>query len=82
MEISVKDMLEAGVYFGHQTSRWNPKMKPYLFGERDGIHIFDLDKTAELLADALSFLQSIRQSGRDVLLIGTKGQARHYITEA
>src|SRR3982074_1540484 len=73
--IAMKDLLEAGVHFGHQTKRWNPKMKAYIFGERNGIYILDLGKTAKLLRDAETFVQDLASQGRTVLFVGTKRQA-------
>lgn len=77
--VTMKDLLEAGVHFGHQTSRWNPKMKPYIFGSRNGIYIIDLQKTVGLAKDALSFVSSIAASGKKVLFVGTKPQAQEVI---
>jgi small subunit ribosomal protein S2 len=79
--VSVKELLEAGVHFGHQTRRWNPKMKDYIFGERNGIYIIDLQKTHRLLQDALQFIQDLAAQGRTVLLVGTKRQAQEAIAE-
>jgi small subunit ribosomal protein S2 len=79
--VTIKDLLEAGVHFGHQTRRWNPKMKEYIFGERNGIYIIDLQKTHRLLQDALQFVQDLAAQGRNVLFIGTKRQAQEAITE-
>jgi small subunit ribosomal protein S2 len=79
--IAVKDLLEAGVHFGHQTKRWNPKMKQYIFGERNGIYIIDLGKTARLLRDAEQFLVDLAAQGRTVLFVGTKRQAQDAIAE-
>jgi len=79
--IAVKDLLEAGVHFGHQTKRWNPKMKSFIFGERNGIYILDLGKTAKLLRDAETFVQDLAQQGRTVLFVGTKRQAQDAIAE-
>ena len=79
--VSIKDLLEAGVHFGHQTRRWNPKMKQFIFGERNGIYIIDLQKTHKLLQDALQFVQDLAAQGRNVLFIGTKRQAQEAITE-
>jgi small subunit ribosomal protein S2 len=79
--VSIKDLLEAGVHFGHQTRRWNPKMKPYIFGERNGIYIIDLQKTHRLLQEALQFVQDLATQGRTVLFIGTKRQAQEAIAE-
>jgi small subunit ribosomal protein S2 len=79
--VTIKDLLEAGVHFGHQTRRWNPKMKYYIFGERNGIYIIDLQKTHRLLQDALQFVQNLAAQGRTVLFIGTKRQAQEAIAE-
>ncbi len=73
--LSVRTLLEAGVHFGHQTRRWNPRMKPFIFGERDGIHIIDLDRTLPRLEGALAFLKETVASGGKVLFVGTKRQA-------
>jgi small subunit ribosomal protein S2 len=81
--ITMTDMLEAGVHFGHQTRRWNPKMKPYIYGARNGIHIINLQKTMRLFRDAISFVQRVVSRGDTVLFIGTKRQAQDVIeTEA
>jgi small subunit ribosomal protein S2 len=79
--VSIKDLLEAGVHFGHQTRRWNPKMKQYIFGERNGIYIIDLQKTHRLLQDALQYVQDVAAQGKNVLFIGTKRQAQEAIAE-
>ncbi len=79
--VGIKDLLEAGVHFGHQTRRWNPKMKQYIFGERNGIYIIDLQKTHRLLQDALQFVQDLAAQGKTVLFIGTKRQAQEAIAE-
>ncbi len=79
--VSIKDLLEAGVHFGHQTRRWNPKMKQYIFGERNGIYIIDLQKTHRLLQEALQFVQDMAAQGKNVLFIGTKRQAQEAIAE-
>ncbi len=79
--IAVKDLLEAGVHFGHQTKRWNPKMKPFIFGERNGIYIIDLSKTARLFREAEQFLSNLAAQGRTVLFVGTKRQAQDAIAE-
>ena len=79
--IALKDLLEAGVHFGHQTKRWNPKMKPYIFGERNGIYIIDLAKTAKLFRDAEDFVTNLASEGRTVLFVGTKRQAQDAIAE-
>ena len=72
----MKDLLEAGVHFGHQTKRWNPKMKEYIFGERNGIYIIDLGKTVKLFRDAEEFVSRLAAEGRTILFVGTKRQAR------
>ena len=79
--IALKDLLEAGVHFGHQTKRWNPKMKAYIFGERNGIYIIDLAKTAKLFRDAEQFTVNLATEGRTVLFVGTKRQAQDAIAE-
>jgi small subunit ribosomal protein S2 len=79
--IALKDLLEAGVHFGHQTKRWNPKMKPYIFGERNGIYIIDLAKTAKLYKAAEQFVHDLAADGRTILFVGTKRQAQDAIAE-
>jgi small subunit ribosomal protein S2 len=79
--ITMKELLEAGVHFGHQTKRWNPKMKPYIFGARNGIYIVDLQKTVRLFKTAYSFIVDTVAGGRSVLFVGTKKQARESIYE-
>src|SRR5581483_5747037 len=79
--ITMKELLEAGVHFGHQTRRWNPKMKEYIFGERNGIHIIDLQKTLKMFRDASRFLSDLTGQGRTVLFVGTKRQAQEAISE-
>ena len=79
--IALKDLLEAGVHFGHQTKRWNPKMKSYIFGERNGIYIIDLAKTAKLFRDAEQFTTNLAADGRTVLFVGTKRQAQDAVAE-
>jgi small subunit ribosomal protein S2 len=82
-QVTLKQLLEAGVHFGHQTSRWNPRMRPYIFTARNGIHIIDLQKTVRLLDDALGFVRDVAATGRPVLFVGTKKQAQETIqTEA
>ncbi len=78
---SMKEMLESGVHFGHQTKRWNPKMKPYIFGARNGIYIIDLQKTVRLFRSAYDFISQVTESGKSVLFVGTKKQARESIFE-
>src|ERR687895_583318 len=80
-EISMKQLLEAGVHFGHQTSRWNPKMKPYIFGARNGIHIIDLQQTVAMFKDVEAVVRNIAGSGGHVLFVGTKKQAQEAIRE-
>ncbi|MCM8532924.1 MAG: 30S ribosomal protein S2 [Lentisphaeraceae bacterium] len=82
MAISVQDLLEAGVHFGHQTKRWNPKMKPYIFGSRNGIHIFDLGKSMYCLNEACKFLYREVAQGGEVLMVGTKRQGQELVEEA
>ena len=79
--IGVSDLLEAGLHFGHQTKRWNPKMQRYIFGKRNGIHIIDLTKSLEHLRDALQFMYETAVSGRRILFVGTKKQAQEIIKE-
>ena len=79
--ISMKELLEAGVHFGHQTRRWNPKMKPYIFGSRNGIHIIDLQKTVSLFSKACDFIVRAVADGYPVLFVGTKKQAHDAIVE-
>src|SRR6218665_3212448 len=80
--VSMQALLEAGAHFGHQTHRWNPKMKPYIFGDRNGVHIIDLSQTVPLFARALEFVNSTVASGGKVLFVGTKRQAQEPIAEA
>jgi small subunit ribosomal protein S2 len=79
--VTLKELLEAGVHFGHQTKRWNPKMKEFIFGERNGIYIVDLQKTHRLLQEALQFVQDLAAQGRTILFIGTKRQAQEALAE-
>jgi small subunit ribosomal protein S2 len=79
--IALKDLLEAGVHFGHQTKRWNPKMKTYIFGERNGIYIIDLAKTAKLFGEAEQFTMNLASDGRTILFVGTKRQAQDAVAE-
>jgi len=79
--ISMKELLEAGVHFGHQTKRWNPKMKEYIFGERNGIYIVDLQKTLKLFKDAMRYVAEAAAQGKTVLFVGTKRQAQEAIAE-
>ena len=79
--LTMKELLEAGVHFGHQTRRWNPKMKEYIFGERNGIYIIDLQKTLKMFKDAAAFVSSLTAQGKTVLFVGTKRQAQEAISE-
>jgi len=81
VEITMKELLEAGVHFGHQTRRWNPKMKEYIFGERNGIHIIDLQKTLKMFRDAARYVSERAAQGKSVLFLGTKRQAQEAISE-
>jgi small subunit ribosomal protein S2 len=80
--VSMRELLEAGAHFGHQTHRWNPKMKPYIFGDRNGIHILDLSQSVPLFARALDFVSQTAARGGKVLFVGTKRQAQEPIAEA
>jgi small subunit ribosomal protein S2 len=77
----MKELLEAGVHFGHQTRRWNPKMRPYIFGKRNGIYIVDLQKTLQLFEEASNFVRDVAKSGGSVLFVGTKRQAQDVVKE-
>ena len=79
--VSMKQLLEAGVHFGHQTRRWNPKMAPYIFTERNGIYIIDLQKTVKKLDEAYMFIRDLSAQGESVLFVGTKKQAGDSIKE-
>jgi small subunit ribosomal protein S2 len=81
VEITMKELLEAGVHFGHQTRRWNPKMKEYIFGERNGIHIIDLQKTLKMFREAGRFVSEVASRGRVILFVGTKRQAQEALAE-
>jgi len=80
-EVTMKQLLEAGVHFGHQTSRWNPKMKPYIFGARNGIYIIDLQQTVRMFKDAYGFVRDLTAGGGTLLFVGTKKQAQDAIRE-
>lgn len=80
-QVTIKQLLESGVHFGHQTQRWNPKMKKYIFGERNGIYIINLEITMTCLEKAMAFLKETAQSGREILWVGTKKQAQETIRE-
>jgi len=79
--ITMKELLEAGVHFGHQTKRWNPKMKEYIFGERNGIYIIDLQKTLKMFKEASKFVQDLAAEGKIILFVGTKRQAQDAVAE-
>jgi len=80
-DVTMKNLLEAGVHFGHQTSRWNPKMKPYIFGARNGIYIIDLQQTVRLFKEAYAFIRDLAAQGGAVMFVGTKKQAQDAIRE-
>lgn len=75
-KITMKQLLEAGVHFGHQTKRWNPKMKPYIFGARNGIYIIDLQKTVRYFRTAYDFIKQVAENGDKVLFVGTKNRLK------
>jgi small subunit ribosomal protein S2 len=79
--VTIRELLEAGVHFGHQTKRWNPKMKPYIFGARNGIYIIDLQKTVRMFRDVYDFVVDTAASGKSILFVGTKKQAREAVYE-
>ena len=81
LNVNMKELLEAGVHFGHQTNRWNPKMKPYLFGARNGIYIIDLQKTTQLFKKAYAFVHDAVSEGKKVLFVGTKKQSHGIVEE-
>ncbi len=81
MTVSLRELLEAGVHFGHQTRRWNPKMRPYIYGQRNGVHIIDLQKTAKALVDATRFVSTTVARGQNVLFVGTKRSAQEIVAE-
>jgi len=79
--VTMKEMLEAGVHFGHETKRWDPKMKPYIYGARNGIYIIDLQKTVQLFKEAYNFIRDVTSKGEHILFVGTKKQAQESIYE-
>lgn len=81
VSVNMKQLLEAGVHYGHQTRRWNPKMSPYIFGDRNGIHIIDLQKTVKMFQRACDFLESVTSKGGHVLFVGTKRLSRDLVKE-
>lgn len=82
MQVKIEDLLKAGVHFGHQTQRWHPRMKPFIFTSKNNIHIIDLEKTAEKLNEALEFVKKITAEGKYVLFLGTKSQAKEITKKA
>ena len=81
VSVTMKELLEAGVHFGHQTKRWNPKMKEFIFGQRNGIYIIDLQKTMKVFKEAISYVREVAEKGQDILLVGTKKQAQDIIKD-
>ena len=81
LPLPLRSLIEAGVHFGHQTKRWNPKMRPFIYGARSGIHIVDLDQTARLFKRAFDFLSETTARGGSVLFVGTKRQAQEIVRE-
>ena len=79
-EISLEEMLQAGVHFGHHTKYWNPKMKPYIFGVRNKVHIINLESTLDLIEPAINFIESVAQKNNKILFVGTKRTASKIIT--
>ncbi len=79
--VTMKQLLEAGVHFGHQTRRWNPKMKPYIFTERNGIYIIDLQKTVKMIGTAYNYMKDVAANNGVILFVGTKKQAQDSIEE-
>ena len=81
VSVTMKELLEAGVHFGHQTRRWNPKMRDFIFGQRNGIYIIDLQKTIKNFKEALQFIKGIAENGQDILFVGTKKQAQDIVRD-
>ena len=81
-EISIKELLEAGAHFGHQTHKWNPKMKKYVYGERNGIYVIDLSQTVPMAKEAFNFISKTAKAGKSVLFVGTKRQASQVVRDA
>jgi len=81
IDITMQELLEAGVHFGHQTRRWNPKMKPYIFGKRNGIYIVDLSKTLKMFREAAEYVEQMGREGRRLMFVGTKRQAQEAVAE-
>ena len=82
VSVTMKELLEAGVHFGHQTKRWNPKMKEFIYGQRNGIYIIDLQKTIKVFKEALGFVKGLAEDGREILFVGTKKQAQDIVRDA
>lgn len=82
VSVTMKELLEAGVHFGHQTKRWNPKMKEFIYGQRNGIYIIDLQKTIKVFKESLAFVKSVAENGKDILFVGTKKQAQDIVRDA
>ncbi len=82
VQVTMKELLEAGVHFGHQTKRWNPKMKEFIYGQRNGIYIIDLQKTIKVFKDALLFAKTVAEEGKAILFVGTKKQAQDIVRDA
>ena len=80
-DITMKELLEAGVHFGHETKRWDPRMKPYIFGARNGIYIIDLQKTVQLFKETFAFVRDLAARGETILFVGTKKQAQESIAD-
>lgn len=81
MSVSLRDLLDAGVHFGHQTRRWHPRMKPYIYGQKNGVHIIDIQQTATSLVDACRYVQSLTARGQTILFVGTKRAARDIVAD-
>jgi small subunit ribosomal protein S2 len=81
VSVTMKELLEAGVHFGHQTKRWNPKMKEYIFGQRNGIYIVDLQKTIKNFKEALNYIRGVAEGGKNILFVGTKKQAQDIVRD-
>lgn len=82
VSVTMKELLEAGVHFGHQTKRWNPKMKEFIYGQRNGIYIIDLQKTIKVFKEALQYAKTMAENGKNILFVGTKKQAQDIIRDA
>ncbi len=82
VSVTMKELLEAGVHFGHQTKRWNPKMKEFIYGQRNGIYIIDLQKTIKVFKESLAFVKAMSEGGKDILFVGTKKQAQDIVRDA